>query len=159
MSGGRVRGLAFAVAGLALVMVGCSTGGRAAAPAAAPTVVTGPATAAGGATDYCDLARSYAKAFERFGQPATADDHRSYYRNALAAARRAPAVAPAELRADVVVVADGLQALVAGLEGIDYDFARVSYLPAQVITKLMSGPFVESSRKVADHARQSCGAG
>ena len=82
---------------------------------------------------------------------------RAYYRDASTAMDQATRVAPADIKPDLEVVADGLRALVAGLEGIGYDFARVASLPPDLIARLMSRPFVESSTKVATYSRDKCG--
>ena len=157
---------------LLLVLGACSDGGSGGSSESGAPVTTAAAGAgastgagAGGATvvttapgaDYCGLARSYARAFERFGQPGSSSDIRGYYRDATAAMTQALAVAPAELRPDLQVVSETLQALVAGLEAINYDFSRVPSLPPELITRLMSRQFVESSTRVAAYSRTNCG--
>jgi len=107
--------------------------------------------------DYCGLARQYFKAFERFGQAGTPSELRSYYRDASAAVDRARQVAPTEVRADLEVVADTLGALTAGLEGIGYDFSRVGSLPPELVARLRSQQFIDSSTRVASYSRDRCG--
>ncbi|MGH9225641.1 MAG: hypothetical protein ACRD2W_18070 [Acidimicrobiales bacterium] len=134
-------------------------GSESSSPTTAP--LPGATTAVGGipapAADYCGLARLYAKAFERFGQPGTSLELRSYYRDATAAMDQALPLAPAEIRSDLPVVADGLKALVAGLEGIGYDFSRVSSLPPNLIARMMSQQLIQASTKVATYSRDTCG--
>jgi hypothetical protein len=157
---------------LLLGVTGCSDGGDGAGGSGQSSL---PADRAGGtapstggspggtdtttapAADYCGLARRYFKAFERFGQPGTSPELRAYYRDATVAIDQALPVAPAEIQPDLAVVSDGLKALVAGLDGIGYDFSRAASLPPDLIIRLMSQQFVQSSTKVATYSRDKCG--
>ena len=135
---------------------GGGTGNAAEAPTGV-TTTSAPNVAATQGDEYCGYARLYAKGFERFGQSGTSLEVRSFYRDATAAMQQAQRVSPAEIKADLDVVADTLKALVAGLEGIGYDFTKVSSLPPDLIQRLMSQEFVDASRKVASYSRDKCG--
>ena len=108
-------------------------------------------------SEYCTLARSYAKAFERFGQPGTSADQRAYYQSASADINKAVSVAPAEIKGEVQTMAGVLQSLVTALESINYDFTRVSSLPPDLIAKLMDRQFIDAATKVSAYSRDKCG--
>ena len=154
MGSRRVRAGGLLVVVLAVLLGACSDkpeAGKGGSVTTATTVAGG-----GPVTDYCGLARLYAKAFERFGQGGTALDVRSYYRDATQAMAQAQKVAPAEIKADLDVVADGLRQLVAGLDTIGYDFTKAPSLPPALITRLMAKDFVDASSRVAAYSRDKC---
>lgn len=161
-----------AVATLLGVAGACSSGGgtnRAEAPPA-PTPTTAASARPGNSVDtvftgqgsatYCGLARNFSGAFDKIGQPgSSADDLRAYYQAAGAAVQQSVGVAPAEIRPDVQVVADALQALIAALDKINYDVSKITSLPPDLISKLMSQQFEDSSVRVAAYAKNVCGVG
>lgn len=131
-------------------------GATGAGPAASvDTVFTGQGSAA-----YCGLARNYAGAFDRLGQPGSStSDLRAYYQAAGVAVQQSVGVAPAEIRPDVQVVADALQALIAALDKINFDLNKIGSLPPELIARLMSQQFEDSSTRVAAYAKNVCGIG
>jgi hypothetical protein len=161
------------VATLFGVASACSSGGgtkNAEAPRPSPTTTgaasTQPASSVNtvftgqGSAAYCGLARNFSGAFDKIGQPGSSTaDLRAYYQAAGAAVQQSVGVAPAEIRPDVQVVADALQSLIAALDKINYDLSKISSLPPDLIAKLMSQPFEDSSVRVAAYAKNVCGIG
>ena len=153
---------------VALTLVACSGddgGGKGAgATAAASTTV---ATAANtppqpvdtaftgaGSAEYCKLARTYADAQGKLNPSNTTPDLRQLFRDAARDIKAAVAVAPAEIKGDVQIVADGFNALVSALEPVNYDFTR---LTPDLIARFMSADFTAASTRVAAYSRNVCG--
>ena len=63
-------------------------------------------------------------------------------------------MAPAEIKGDVQIVADGFNALVSALEPVNYDFTR---LTPDLIARFMSADFTAASTRVAAYSRNVCG--
>ena len=153
---------------VALTLVACSSsddGGSAKAPnaAASTTLATTANTppqpvdtkfTGSGSGEYCKLARTYADAQSKLNPGNTTPDLRQLFRDAARDIKSAVAVAPAEIKGDVQIVADGFNALVAALEPVNYDFTR---LTPDLIARFMSADFTTASTRVAAYSRNVCG--
>ncbi|MGH9280616.1 MAG: hypothetical protein ACRD12_21305, partial [Acidimicrobiales bacterium] len=113
----RLAGLSAAAM---VVLAACSGNGSGGTPQAAP------AGGGGSAQSYCALSRSYLQQYEKLDTP---QGIRQVYEDAARDIHAALAVAPAEIRADVKVLSDGLDRLIAVLAKYDYDSGRLAEAP------------------------------
>lgn len=166
---GRYAFRLVAAAVAALTLVACGSGGGGGGDDAAPesqpttTVTTGPNTppqpvdtkfTGAGSAEYCKLAKSYADASSKLSPTNTTPDLRQLFQDAARDIKAAVAVAPAEIKNDVQIVADGFNALVDALQPVNYDFTR---LTPDLIARFMSAEFTTASTRVAAYSRNVCG--
>ncbi len=158
--------VAAGIVAFAVALAACEGGGGG---TASPTTATGIGPGASvpgtqpvdtrftgeGSAEYCRLARSYQEASSRLAPGATAD-LRQLFQNAARDIVQAVGVAPAEIKPDVTLVADGFSALVGALGEVDYDFTR---LPPDLIVRFQSQDFVTASTRVGAYSRNVCGIG
>jgi len=162
-----VVALLLAGAGAGCSSGGSSGGGGAASGAADQGPTTTVASAGSAATqpvdttftgkgsgEYCKLAKTYADAQSKLGPTNTTPDLRQLFQDAARDIKAAVAVAPAEIKNDVQVVADGFNALVTSLASVNYDFTR---LTPDLIARFQSKEFMDASTRVAAYSRTVCG--
>src|SRR5262245_52615988 len=106
-----------------------------------------------GSAEYCKLARTYQEASSKVGQGAT-PDLRQLFQDAARDIQAAVAVAPAEIKPDVTLVAQGFAALVTALNNANYDFTKLS---PDLILRFQSQDFVAASTRVGAYAKNVCG--
>ncbi|MDQ4130996.1 MAG: hypothetical protein M3133_08425, partial [Actinomycetota bacterium] len=123
----------FAVGVLAFVLVACGGNGE---PRTSPTTrpaeqteqteQTDTSFAGDSESEYCQLARTYVERARRSPDPGAGPDAlRQLYEEASREMRAAAEAAPAEIKNDARVVADGLAAIVAAFERVGWDPSRV----------------------------------
>lgn len=163
-----IRFVAAAIVAVALAACG-GVGGGGTAKGSNPTTTvasslgTGPPpqpvdtkfTGAGSA-DYCRLARTYSDASSKLSPTNTSSDLRQLFQDAARDIKAAVGVAPAEIKDDVQIVADGFNALVNSLTPVNYDFTK---LAPDLIARFQSQEFMAASTRVAAYSRQVCGVG
>jgi ABC-type glycerol-3-phosphate transport system substrate-binding protein len=151
------------VLGAAITLAACGGGSsndRADAPATTrlsdtQSAGTGPPDTnftGAGSGDYCRLARAYATSAQKFTAPTNAAELRQVFADASRDINAAAAVAPAEIKADVQVVAQGLSAIIAGMEAADYDLTRLATTPPSLPPN-----FDAASVRLEAYARDVCG--
>jgi len=118
------------------VLAGCSGGDK--KPAAAPTsapAATGPTTTARpvdtsftgvNSGPFCGLAKTYNDRFTNVGAAATPAQLRTVAQDGRTAINQALTAAPAELKADVQVLADAFGSLFNELDKVNFDASKVS---------------------------------
>lgn len=158
------------VAAVLAILPGCGHGGggggssspspppsSSAAVTPAVTATTGPLTVdttftGQGSAAYCQLSKSYADAAARLG-PNPDAQLRQAYEDAARDMQAAVAVAPAEIKGDAQIVADGFGGLIAALQGVDYDFTR---LPPDVVARFMDDDFRRASIRLTAYGKNIC---
>ncbi len=152
------------VVGLVAVLglTGCGGGGdddEAAPTTTAPPATTAPPTTPAVGSDqagtpFCQLARTYS---ERYAMLLTVVNDpvklREVVTEAESAIRQAQAAAPAEIRADVRVVASTATEVVAALRRNNFDLGRTP----EAITKLQEPGFQTAVANVNRYGRAHCG--
>src|SRR5262245_31126475 len=106
-----------------------------------------------GSAEYWKLARSYQEASSKLGTNAN-PDLRQLFSDAARDIQAAVAVAPAEIKSDVTLVAQGFAALVTALNNANYDFTK---LAPDLIIRFQSQDFVAASTRVGAYAKNVCG--
>lgn len=155
-----------AACGLALlVLTGCSSGDddKDAAPAAS-TAPAGPTTTLGatdttftgqGSSDFCNLARTYAERSTNVGNPASSSPAqlRTLANEGKTAITQAANAAPAEIKADVQLIATTFTALLAELEKVNYDGTK---LAPEAFAPLQAPEFGRASQRFQAYTRDVC---
>lgn len=150
-----------------LVLAGCRGDGDG---DAAPTTSAPPGTAAGGPTttarpvdssftgqnsaQFCALARTYNERFTKVGTNPSAAELRTVAREGQTAITQAVSTAPAEIKADVQVLATTFGGLLSELEKVDFEAAR---LPPAAFTELSSLEFQTATTRFQAYIRTVCG--
>jgi hypothetical protein len=142
-----------------LGLTGC--GGGSGDDKAAPTTVATsppPTTVVSGndqaATPFCQLARTYTEKFAAL-LPSANDPVKlkAATTDAEAAIRQAQATAPAEIKADVTLVATTAKDALTALQKNNFDLAKTP----EAVTKLQDPAFQASFAKLNTYARAHCG--
>ncbi len=141
-----------------LGLAGCG-GGSDDDAAPASTIASPPTTTAvvgndQAGTPFCQLYRTYAEKFSSL--LAAANDPvrlRAATTDAEAAIRQAQATAPAEIKADVAVVATGAGQALTALQKNNFDLSRTP----EALTRLQEPAFQTSVAKLGTYARAHCG--
>jgi hypothetical protein len=145
----------------AIGLTGCGGGGSD-NKAAPTTVATSPATTVvvtgndQAATPFCQLARTYTEKFAALLPAASANDAaklKAVTTDAEAAIRQAKATAPAEIKADVTVVATTASDALTALQKNNFDLSKTP----EAVTKLQDPAFQASFTKLNNYARAHCG--
>lgn len=155
----------FAACGVALlVLAGCSGGNDKAAPtttavgaASGPTTTVRPVnTSFSGANSaqFCALARTYNDRFTSVGSNPTPAQLRTVAREGQTAISQAVGAAPAEIKPDVEVLARVFGALLTGLEGVNFEVAK---LPPTALAGLSSPEFTAASQRFQAYNKSVCG--
>ena len=142
-----------------LGLTGCGGGDD---EAAAPTTTVPPTPAATtpvigndqAGPPFCQLARTYTEKYS--GLLAAASDParlRAATTDAEAAIRQAQSTAPAEIRADVTLVAGTAREILAALQKNDFDLSRTP----EAVTKLQEPRFQSALGNVNRYGRAHCG--
>jgi hypothetical protein len=144
----------------ALGLAGCGGGGGdedAAPTTTAPPAATTTAPVVGNdqaGTPFCQLARTYTEKYA--GLLAAANDParlRSLTTDAEAAIRQAQSTAPAEIRADVTLVAGTAREILSALQQNNFDLSRTP----DAVTKLQEPRFQTALGNVNRYGRAHCG--
>ena len=158
----RIRSTLVACGLALLVLTGCSSGGddKDAAPAAstAPTTTVRPADpnfTGQGSAEFCALARTYTERSANVGNPASSSPAqlRTLANEGRTAITQAANAAPLEIKADVQLIATTFTALLAELEKVNYDFAKIT--PA-VFAPLQTPEFGRASQRFQVYTRDVC---
>ena len=147
-----------------LVMAGCSGGDddsasdTTAPPASAstPTTVRPVDTSFTGqnSAQFCTLARTYNERFSKVSANPTAAELRTLTREGQTAITQAVNAAPAEIKKDVEVISTGFNGLLAELEKVNFDVAR---LPPTALNALSAPEFSQSTTRFQSYLRSVCG--
>lgn len=146
-----------------LLLGGCSPSGddeaapTTSAPAAGPTTTARPVDTSFTGADsarFCDLARTYGERSSDLGSSPTPDQLRTVVREGQAAISQAVSAAPAEIKNDVEALAAGFGAVLAELERVDFDAAR---LPPTAFGPLQTPEFQAATTRFQAYVRSVCG--
>lgn len=129
-----------------VVLAACSGSGGGGTPQAAP------GGGSGSAQSYCALSRSYLQQYEKLDTP---QGIRQVYEDAARDIHAALAVAPAEIRADVKVLSDGLDRLIAVLAKYDYDSGRLAEAPDD-LSSIDTPDFEAAGARVEAYTQREC---
>lgn len=150
-----------------VILTGCSGGDD---DDAAPT--TAPASTAAGATattvrpvdtsftgqnsaQFCALAKTYNERFTSVGTNPTPAQLRSLAREGQTAITQAVNAAPAEIKRDVEVISNTFGGLLAELEKVNFEAAR---MPPAAFNSLSAPEFTASTTRFQAYIRTVCGA-
>lgn len=152
---------------VAIVVIGaCSggdDGGDAASNTTSPTVASGPTTTVRpvdtsftgqNSTQFCTLARTYSERFSRFSGNPTPSELRTLTREGQQAINQAVNAAPAEIKRDVEIISGGFTTLVAELEKVNFEAAR---LPPAAFASLSAPEFAQATTRFQSYSRTVCG--
>ena len=157
----RIRST-LAACGLALlVLAGCSSGDddNDAAPAPAGPTTTlqaaDPNFTGQGSTEFCNLARTYTERSANVGNPATSSPAqlRALANEGRTAITQAANAAPAEIKADVQLIATTFTNLIAELEKVNYDGTK---LTQAAFAPLQTPEFGRASQRFQAYNRDVC---
>lgn len=150
-----------------MVMASCSGGDddkdAASNTTAPPATAPGPTTTAlttntsftgQNSAQFCALARTYTERFGKVSATPSASELRTLAREGQSAITQAANAAPAEIKKDVDLIAAGFSGLVAELEKVNYDAAR---LPPTALTPLSSPEFTQATTRFNAYIRNVCG--
>ncbi len=149
-----------------LVLVGCSGDGdddAASNTSAPPTTAPAPTTTVRpvdtsftgqNSAEFCSLARTYNERFTSVTPNATPAQLRTVAREGQTAITQAVNAAPAEVKADVQVVANTFGALLSELEKVNYEIARV---PPAALQALQGPEFQRATTRFQAYLRSVCG--
>ena len=156
-----------AACGVALiVMTGCSGGdddNDAASNTTAPPAATGPTTTVlstntsftgQNSAQFCGLARTYNERFSKVSANPTPAELRTVTREGQTAITQAVNAAPAEIKRDVEVIATAFNGLLAELEKVNFEVAR---LPPAAFGSLSTPEFTQATTRFNAYARNVCG--
>ena len=151
---------AFAV----LALAGCSGGGDddkaspSTAPANAPsTTAPKPPTFTGqDSAQFCALAKTYTERFANVGANPSAAQLRTVTREGQTAITQAVTAAPAEIKADIQLLATTFSGLNDELEKVNFDVAR---LPPAALGQLSTPQFQAATTRFQAYSRTVCGIG
>lgn len=163
----RRRGLV-AGAVVLVVLAGCSGGGggKSGAPSTSGpggTAANGPTTTARpvdtsftgqGSAEFCTLARTYNDRFTKVSANPSAAELRTLAREGQTAISQAAAAAPPEIRPDVAVISAAFTALLAELEKVNFEAAK---LPVSALSLLQAPEFARSTTRFQAYTRTVCG--
>ncbi|MGI8984325.1 MAG: hypothetical protein ACR2HM_07305 [Acidimicrobiales bacterium] len=163
----RTRKLWAAAAVALLVMAGCSRGddnddaaSNTTTPAAAgPTTTARPVDTSftgQGSAQFCALSRTFNERFGSVSASPTAAQLRTLTREGQAAITEAVTKAPAEIKADVQVIAATYNGLVAELEKVNFEATR---LPPAALGALSAPEFTRATTRFQTYTRTVCGTG
>lgn len=159
----RIPLLACAVA--LILLSACGGGGdkkeaapTTAAPAAtaAPGASTAPTFSGQGSAQFCGLARTYNERFTSVSPNATPAQLRTVAREGQTALTEAVRSAPAEIKADLEVLARTFTTLLAELEKVNFEITR---LPPAAIQALSTPEFQASTVRFQAYLRDVCKVG
>ena len=153
--------------GLAVLLLTACSGGDddndAAPTTSAPATTLAPA---GGTTtpsftgqnsaQFCNLARTYNERFTSVGPNATPAQLRTVAREGQTAISQAVTSAPAEIKTDVEVLARTFTALLAEMERVNFEAAR---LPPTALQSLSAPEFQASTQRFQAYLRSVCQVG
>ena len=122
-----------------------------AAPATSTTV---PTFTGQNSAQFCALARTYNDRFTSVGTNPTPAQLRTVAREGQTAITQAVAAAPGEIKADVEVLARTCTSLLAELEKVNYEIAR---LPPAALQTLSAPDFQASTTRFQTYLRSVCG--
>ena len=141
-----------------LGLAGCGGGGSDDDAAPASSTIPPPTTALVGndqiGTPFCQLARTYTEKFS--GLLIAANDPvklRAATTDAESAIRQAQATAPAEIKADVTVVATAAKDALTALQKNNFDLSRTP----EALTRLQEPAFQTSFASLNRYSRAHCG--
>ena len=151
--------------GLALLLLTACSGGD--DDKAAPTTSAPAVTAAPGATttptftgqnsaQFCALARTYYERFNSVSANPTPAQLRTGAREGQTAVTQAVSAAPPEIKPDMEVIARTFTALVAELEKVNFELAK---LPPAALQPLSAPDFTASTARFQAYLRTVCGVG
>jgi hypothetical protein len=146
--------------GLAAVLglTGCGGGSddekAAPPPTTSPPVTTSPVGNDQASTPFCQLAKTYTEKFAAL-LPSASDPVKlkAATTDAESAIRQAKATAPAEIKADVTVVATTASDALTALQKNNFDLSKTP----DAVTKLQDPAFQASFAKLNNYARAHCG--
>ena len=104
--------------------------------------------------EFCMLARTYNERFTKVGANATPVQLRAVAREGQSAITQAVSAAPPEIKTDVQVLASAFSTLLAELEKVDFDVAK---LPPAALSSLSTAEFQASTTRFQAYNRTVCG--
>lgn len=155
-----------AACGVALVvMAGCSGGDDkdSASNTTVAPAATGPTTTVlstntsftgQNSAQFCNLARTYNERASKVSARPTAAELRTVTREGQTAITQAANTAPAEIKPDVEVIAKAFNGLLAELEKVNFDVARV---PPTAFSSLSAPEFTQATTRFNAYVRNVCG--
>jgi hypothetical protein len=146
-----------------VVMAGCSGGDD--DDAASPTTVAAPeptttvqstntSFTGQGSAQFCGLARTYNERFSNVSASPTPAELRTVTREGQTAITQAVNAAPAEIKKDVEVISTAFNGLLAELEKVNFEVAR---LPPTAFGSLSSPEFTQATTRFNSYVRTVCG--
>lgn len=145
-----------------LAFVGCSSGGdddKAApstAPANAPSTTAAPTFTGQDSAQFCALAKTYTERFANVGANPSPAQLRTVTREGQTAITQAVSAAPAEIKADIQLLATTFTGLMTELEKVNFDVSR---LPPTALGQLSSPQFQAATTRFQAYTRTVCGVG
>ena len=148
-----------------IVMSGCSGGDdddsasntTSPPPAAGPTTTvlsTNTSFTGQNSAQFCNLARTYNERFSKVSANPTPAELRTVTREGQTAITQAVNAAPAEIKRDVEVIAAAFNGLLAELEKVNFEAAR---LPSTAFGSLSAPEFTQATTRFNSYVRTVCG--
>jgi hypothetical protein len=103
---------------------------------------------------FCTLARTYNERFTSVGSNPSPAQLRTVTREGQTAITQAVTAAPAEIKPDVQVIANTFSGLIAELEKVNFEVAR---LPPAALQSLQAPEFTQSTTRFQAYIRSVCG--
>ena len=149
------------VLSLLLVVTGCGGGGSdETAPTTPPTTsvaATTPTFSGQGSGQFCELVRTYNDRVSGLSRAtSTPAQVRQLATELGSAIRQAVAVAPAEIKSDVTLVAAAATDLLAGLQRAGYDLNK---LPPESLQKFQAPDVQAATQRLTAYGQSVCGTG
>jgi hypothetical protein len=116
---------------------------------------TAPTFSGAGSARFCELVRTYRDRLAGLTGPSSTPAQRRQFGQELGPAiRQAVAVAPAEIKADVTLVAGAATDYLAALEKAGYDFGKV---PPDALERFQAPDVMAASSRLEAYSRNVCG--
>jgi len=154
----RARFVPVACLVAALPLAGCSDskkGGGASSPTSTPTSVDTTFTGQGSA-EFCQFITTFTEGSQNVSPTASPAELGASFQEALTAVNQAVAVAPTEIKGDVVALADTFETVVTAVSSAGFDLTKVD---ASALESLQSESFERAVTRLQSYLVEFCGAG
>jgi hypothetical protein len=144
-----------------LVLTACGGGdsdeSASATASTTPPTTTAPSFSGSGSAQFCGLVKTYSDRLSGLSRAnSTTAQVRQFATELGSAIQQAVAVAPAEIKADVTIVAAAAADYLAGLQRAGYDFNRI---PAESLQKFQAPDVQAATQRLQAYGQTVCGTG
>lgn len=141
-----------------MALAGCGGGkDKPSPPTTSPLTTSRPVDTSfsgAGSAEFCNLSKSFSTGFSRIGPNASTAQLKANLDEATKAIHQAVDVAPAEIKADVKVIADGFTSVAGVIANANYDLTKV---PPDALATFQSPDFSNAAARLQAYLSNVCG--